>query len=275
MSDIQKAVRVIRERDPREPVAAMILGSGLGLLADSASEATLIEGSEIPGYPKAGVSGHRGDLVIGELAGRVILFLRGRFHRYEGHDMETLTTPVRIAAALGVERLIVTNASGSLHKSMPAGSLMRITDHINSTTSNPLTAIRRPGHDDPGGPGRPRPTSFDPQWGREADEVALRLGIKLHHGVYVWTLGPSYETPSEIAYFRRIGADAVGMSTVPEVSVAARLGLKVLGFSAITNLAAGLEDGRLSHEDVLEVGRMIRDRMEKLLLAISGAIPDN
>lgn len=273
MGDLEAAVDAIRKRDSRVPIIAMILGSGLGSLADSAVNPTVIPGKDIPGFPVAGVTGHRGDLVIAEMKGKVVAFLRGRFHKYEGHDVGTLTYPVRVAAALGIERLVVTNAAGSLRRRMLAGSLMRITDHINTTGANPLLAIRRPGLEDPSKAGRPIRASYDDEWGSEADRIALDLGIRLHQGVYVWTLGPSYETPAEIRHFQRIGGDAVGMSTVPEVSVANRLGVKVLGFSAITNLASGLEDAVLSHGDVLEVGRSIHGKMKRLLVAVIEAIP--
>lgn len=270
---IADAARAVRAKDGRRARLVMILGSGLGSLADTATQSTVIPGSAIPGYPEAGVGGHKGDLVIGELAGLDVVFVRGRFHAYEGHDIETLTFPIRLAAELGARELIVTNAAGSLRREVPAGSIMRITDHLNMTRLNPLLAAGPP---DPhqasvrGGHSQP----YDRKLGRLADQLALDLGIKLSHGVYCWTLGPSYETPAEIRYFRRVGADAVGMSTVPEVTVATRLGMRVLGFSAITNLGAGLEEVELSHGDVLEVGRSIHDRMQRLLLAIAGSMSD-
>jgi inosine/guanosine/xanthosine phosphorylase family protein len=274
MSAIEQAVRAIRKRDHRIPKVALILGSGLGSLADSVENATVIPGARIPGYPHAGVAGHRGDLVLGELGGNMVAFLRGRFHRYEGHDMDTLTLPVRLAAELGAPRLIVTNAAGSLRKTMPSGSIMRITSHINTTATNPLLALGKPEENDASSTSLRGDPPYDAEWGRQVDEIALELGIRLYHGAYVWTLGPSYETPSEINYFHRIGGDAVGMSTVPEVTVAARLGMKVLGFSVVTNLGAGLENVSLSHDDVIEVGRSIHARMKRLLVAITRSIPD-
>lgn len=276
VGNLDEAVDTIRKRDRRVPTMAMILGSGLGSLADSADDPTVIPGKDIPGFPLAGVMGHRGDLVIAELKGKVVIFLRGRFHKYEGHDVDTLTYPIRIAAALGIRRLVVTNAAGSLRHQMRAGSLMRITDHINTTATNPLSAVGLPVN---GGPtararaARSARACYDEEWGRDADRIALDLGIRLHHGVYVWTLGPSYETPAEIRYFQRIGGDAVGMSTVPEVSAASRLGIKVLGFSAITNLGSGLGNVQLSHSDVLDVGRSIHGNMKRLLVAVTEALP--
>jgi purine-nucleoside phosphorylase len=274
VGNLRAAVEAIQAIDPRVPDVALILGSGLGSLADTASNMISIPGAEIPGFPAAGVSGHEGDLVIGDLAGKVVAFFRGRFHKYEGHDIATLTFPVRVAAALGIRRLIVTNAAGSLRPQTSAGSLMRITDHINTTAWDPLLGIKHSGTDNPARGRRPNDGCYDDEWGREADQLALDLGIKLYQGVYAWTLGPSYETPAEIRYFRKIGADAVGMSTVPEVSIASRLGVKVLGFSAITNLGAGLEDVVLSHADVLDVGRSIHGKMKQLLVAILASIPD-
>lgn len=266
MPAISDAVAYIRDRDPRTPKLAMILGSGLGGLADSVSDPVVIPGSEIPGYPSAGVEGHRGDLVIGTLGRVTAVFMRGRFHAYEGHSGETLTFPVRVLAALGATHLILSNAAGSLRTDMPEGSVMRITDHINFAGLNPLRAI--------GGTERMRSdaTCFDPAWSQSADEIAIGAGIALKHGIYLWLLGPSYETPAEIRFFRSIGADAVGMSTVPEATIAHRLGMKVLGFSAITNMASGLGDRHLSHDDVLEVGAALNGTMQTLVTALATSV---
>ncbi len=266
---ISDAVAYIRSRDPRQPKLAMILGSGLGGLADSASKAVVIPGSEIPSYPSAGVAGHSGDLVMGELGGTVVAFMRGRFHAYEGYSVDTLTFPVRILAALGATHLILSNAAGSLRPDMPEGSVMRIIDHINLAGRNPLLAIgdtRRV---------RTEETCFDPNWGRVADDIAVGAGIAVKKGVYLWLLGPSYETPAEIRFFQTIGADAVGMSTVPEATVARRLGMKVIGFSAITNLAAGLGEQHLNHEDVLQVGAALNGTMKRLVTALASSGLDN
>ena len=263
---ILEAVAYIRARDPRRPRLAMILGSGLGALADSASDSVVIPGREIPGYPSAGVEGHRGDLVIGTIDGITTAFMRGRFHAYEGHSISTLTLPVRILAGLGATHLILSNAAGSLRTDMPEGTIMRITDHINLTGLNPLVGIRESISGRMGGP------SFDPAWGRVADDIALGAGIQLKHGVYLWLLGPSYETPAEIRFFRSIGADAVGMSTVPEATAGRRLGLKVIGFSAITNMAAGLGHEYLSHDDVLEVGAALNGTLLRLVRALASTV---
>jgi purine-nucleoside phosphorylase len=265
MRTVERAIEFVRGRLEHSPRIALVLGSGLNALADSVSDALVIPGKDIPGYPSASVEGHHGDLVFGRLSEVDVLFVRGRFHKYEGHAIETLCMPVRIAAGLGCRGLIVTNAAGSLHTSMQAGSLMRITDHVAATSpsGSPL-----PGQDGGGRPDRmlrTRISCYDPEWGRSLDELALGSGIKLHRGVYVWTRGPSYETPAEIRYFKRMGGDAVGMSTVPEVTEASRLGLRVVGISAITNLASGLESAPLSHEDVLEVGKSLQDKLITLV----------
>lgn len=265
---LSEAVAFIRSMDTRSPRLAIVLGSGLGRLADSAEDAVVIPGDEIPGYPTAGVIGHKGDLVIGELCGVTTAFVRGRFHAYEGYGVDTLTYPVRILAALGATHLIVSNAAGSLRPEMPEGSVMRITDHINLTGLNPLLAI------DDTARSRRQATCFDAVWGKHADEVANDAGIALEHGVYLWLLGPSYETPAEIRFFRTIGADAVGMSTVPEATVAHRLGMKVLGFSAITNMAAGLGDEHLDHADVLEVGAALNGTMQNLVRSLASTLGD-
>jgi purine-nucleoside phosphorylase len=240
----------------------------LGSLADSLEEQTVIPGHDIPGYPSAGVEGHKGDLVIGRFGGVDAAFVRGRFHAYEGHPVEILTLPVRILAALGVSHLIVSNAAGSLHPEMPEGSVMRITDHINLTGINPMPPVGPDTHH------RVAASCFDAAWGRKADDIALGAGVPLRRGVYLWLLGPSYETPAEIRFFRSIGADAVGMSTVPEAIVANRLGLKVLGFSAITNLAAGLGHEHLNHDDVLAVGAALNGTMFRLLRGLAASVVD-
>lgn len=256
----------MRRHDARTPVLAMILGSGLGKVADAAANAVVIPGDQIPGYPSAGVEGHRGDLVIGEVGGTVTAFMRGRFHAYEGHAIDTLTFPVRLLAGLGATHLIVTNAAGSTRTDIPQGSVMRITDHVNMAGRNPLDGIGDTTR------ARSASTCYDEEWGRQADDIALGSAIPLKHGVYLWLLGPSYETPAEIRFFRSIGVDAVGMSTVPEATVARRLGMKVLGFSAITNLAAGLGHEKLSHDEVLEVGAALNQTLELLVTRLAASV---
>ena len=281
---LESAVRVVRERVGSKPGIALILGSGLGALAETAEDAVSIPTSTIPHYPKSTVEGHSGRLVFGRLEGHDVVFIQGRAHSYEGHAMGTLTFPVRLVAALGARRLLVTNAAGGIHRGLRPGTLMFITDHLNfvgppgvSGTSHPhgiahsASAFASPTAPRPAGAG-PRPPRaphpYDLEWIDEAEQTALELGVPTRRGVYLWTRGPSYETKAEIAAFRRIGADAVGMSTVPEVLAAAAGDMKVLGISSITNPAAGLSAEPLSHDEVLEVGRQVRGDLERLVRGI-------
>ena len=262
--DMAGAVEAIRSHTQARPVIALILGSGLGALADEVENPTVISTETVPGYPRSTVPGHAGRLVFGEMEGRRVLFVQGRIHMYEGHPAEVLGMPVRLAHALGAERLLVTNAAGGINPEWKPGTLMLISDHINYASASPLT-----GHVREGEVRFPDMTfAYHPEWRAQTREIAANLEFDLKYGVYLWTRGPSYETPAEIWFFQMIGADAVGMSTVPEVIQAAALGMPVLGISAITNLAAGLSDEKLDHEDVLAVGRQVRDRFTALVRAI-------
>ena len=262
--DIAAAVAAVRAHTDRRPELALVLGSGLGALADEAEDAVAIATADIPGYPRSTVAGHAGRLVFGTLEGREVLFVQGRVHLYEGHAPRTLGFPVRLAHALGARRLLLTNAAGGIDPSFTPGTLMLIEDHINWAAASPLAG--------PTGPGEARfpdmSQPYHPAWRAEAMRAALRLKIPFRVGTYLWTTGPSYETPAEIRAFRLMGADAVGMSTVPETIQAAALGMDVLGISAITNAAAGLHQGALLHEDVLEVGAGIRGRLAQWVRAI-------
>jgi purine-nucleoside phosphorylase len=264
MSELDAALAHLRTRTELRPEVALVLGSGLGTLAEAAEEAIRVPTADIPGYPRSTVAGHAGELVFGRLEGRDVLFVNGRVHLYEGHASRDATFPVRLAHALGVRRLLLTNAAGGVHPNLNAGSLMLIEDHVNLTFASPLSgpvdegAVRFPDMSAP----------YCRAWQAEAEAAALRLGIRLHRGTYAWTMGPSYETPAEIRMFARLGADAVGMSTVPETLQARALGMDVLGISAITNRAAGLGDAVLAHEDVLEVGRRLRGDLERLVRAV-------
>ncbi len=263
MPDLADALAYVRTITDAVPEVALVLGSGLGSLADAAEAPVRIPTAEIPGYPRSTVAGHVGELVFGSLEGRSVLFVNGRVHFYEGHDARAITFPVRLAHALGARRLLLTNAAGGLHRSLHAGSLMLIEDHLNLTFASPLA-----GPVDAGAPRFPDMSApYSPAWQQHTLDAALRLGIPLQRGTYVWTTGPSYETPAEIRMFAHFGADAVGMSTVPEAIQAAALGLEVLGISAITNKAAGMGDAVLAHEDVLEVGRRLRGDLERLVRA--------
>ncbi|WP_054685429.1 purine-nucleoside phosphorylase [Rhodothermus marinus] len=267
LADLQRALDWLRPKLREAPEVALILGSGLGALAESVTEAVEVPVREIPGYPTPTVSGHAGRLVFGRLEECRVVVLQGRLHCYEGYPPQTVTLPVRLVHALGARRLIVTNAAGGLNPHFRPGTLMFIVDHINAAFRNPLVGQlvdQRPLMR--GAPDMCR--AYDPDWLAEAEAVALRLGIPTQRGVYLWTLGPSYETKAEIRMYRRMGADAVGMSTVPEVLQARQLGMKVLGISTITNMAAGLHAGPLTHEEVLQVGLQVRDRLERLIRGI-------
>lgn len=262
--DLDAAVAAVRRHTDVRPELVLILGSGLGALADEAENAQAVPTEEIPGYPRSTVEGHAGRLVFGRVEGREVMFVQGRVHLYEGLPPQALTVPVRLAHALGAQRMLVTNAAGGLNPGWPPGTLMFITDHINGAFASPMAGPVREG--EARWPDLHAP--YDPAWLDRAERLALERGIATKRGVYIWTTGPSYETPAEIRYFRRIGVDAVGMSTVPEVIQAAALGMPVLGISAITNYAAGLSPEPLDHEEVLEVGRQVRDRFAALVRAI-------
>jgi len=230
------------------PRLGLILGSGLGALADAADDAIQIDYAELPGFPAPGVAGHGGRLVLGRLGGLPVAFLQGRRHIYEGGDPGAMRAPVRALKHAGAEALLVTNAAGSLRVESPPGSLMAIADHINMLGVNPLTGR----NDDDVGPRFPSmQDAYDPALRETLQNCARDLGITLPEGVYLAAHGPSFETPAEIRAFRTLGADAVGMSTVPEVILARHAGLRVAAVSAITNLAEGMGGEQLSHEQTL------------------------
>lgn len=256
------AVDWVRERLPEQPSMGLILGSGLGELADLVDDPVRINTADIPGYPVGTVQGHSGRLVSGTLHGKTVLFVQGRLHLYEGHSMHNVTFPVRLLAGLGVSDIVVTNAAGGINPDFPPGTLMWIRDHINWAFENPLEAVQ--GMDG----ARPSASPYDESWLESAKRTAKRLGVATHAGTYLWTRGPNYETPAEIRAYRTMGADAVGMSTVPEVLVAHRLGMSVLGLSTITNPAAGMNAAPLNHEEVLETGRRVRNDLERLILGL-------
>jgi purine-nucleoside phosphorylase len=251
---VQEATAAVRKRlGPLKPRVAIILGSGLGFLADEVKNPIRIPYSQIPGFPEPGVEGHRGELVAGTLQGVPVIVQAGRFHLYEGHSAEVAGLPTRVFAELGVEILIVTNAAGGVRRTFPGGTLMLIADHINLMSRNPLTG--------PSVPGEQRfpimHEPYDEELRKVARTVAREAGIRLEEGVYAGLLGPSYETPTEVRMLEKLGADAVGMSTVPEVIVARSRGMRCLGFSSITNPGAGISAQPLSHEEVLEASKEI------------------
>ena len=257
-----KAADAIRTRaDARRPSIGIILGSGLGGLGAKIANAVRIPFGEIPGFPEVTVVGHEGTMILGTLAGRDVVALSGRFHVYEGHAAALAAFPVRVFHALGAREMFVSNAAGGISPKLAVGELMMITDHINLMGINPLvgevqeTDARFTDMTD----------AYDPGFRRMLRNSAEELGITLREGVYAGVLGPSYETPAEVKMLRMLGADAVGMSTVPEVIVARGLGMRVAGVSCITNAAAGVTGAALSHAEVLETTNRVRGAFEALV----------
>jgi len=262
---VERTAAWLTERTAGVPDVAVVLGSGLGDFAETLGAATVFTYAEIPNWPTSAVVGHAGKLVVGTLQGRRVAALSGRVHFYEGHDLRTVTFATRAVARLGVRTLILTNAAGGINLSFKPGTLMVMDDHINLLGSNPLIGP----NDDRFGPRFPDMTMVYAKRLRDlADEAAARRGVRLAHGVYAALHGPSYETPAEIRYLRTIGADAVGMSTVPEAIVARHMGLEVLGISCITNPAAGVLPKPLVHDEVMEVARRVRGEFASLLEGI-------
>lgn len=264
MTTMTETLAYLHERITRRPRVMLVLGSGLGELADSIEDPVRIPFAEIPGFAPATVEGHRGMLVAGTLEGVEVIALQGRYHLYEGHPAAVVTIPVRAMAALGARTLIVTNAAGGLNPTFRAGDLMIIDDHINLMWQNPLIGPVVPG--DVRFPDMSEP--YDRELQAIAEQVALERGIRTVRGTYVGLSGPSYETPAEVRMLQKIGADAVGMSTVPEVIVARAAGVRVLGISLISNAAAGLSAKPLSHEEVVQAGLEARDRFISLVRGV-------
>jgi purine-nucleoside phosphorylase len=266
---VKEAADAIRARVPQAPSAAIVLGSGLGDFADTLQDAVTLPYETLPHWPAARVIGHEGKLVIGTMRGRRIAALAGRCHLYEGHDARTVTFAVRALGLLGVGILILTNAAGGVNTTFSRGALMVIDDHVNLTGVNPLVGP----NDDRFGPRFPDMTEvYSSRLRTIADTAGIRINLQLPHGVYVALLGPSYETPAEIRYLRAIGADAVGMSTVPEALVARHMGMEVLGISCITNMAAGVLPEPLNHAEVLETTRRVRGQFIALLEGVVGQL---
>ena len=260
-----RAVRAGLHLPPADSPVAVVLGSGLGAFGDELADARSLPFSELPGFPRATVEGHKGRLVAGTLGGVPVLALQGRLHGYEGHDAATVAFPARVFGALGARALVVTNAAGGTNPAFAAGDLMRITDHINLTGRNPLIGP----NEDALGPRFPDLSrAYDARLSQALEAAAAAAGVALRAGVYLQWNGPSYESPAEIRLSRLLGADAVGMSTIPEVIAAAHLGLPVCGVSCITNLAAGIAPHPLTHEEVVEVAKLASGRFLALLRAL-------
>jgi len=260
-----KAAKFILSKTNLRPKIALILGSGLGAFADEFSSATQIPYAKIPNFPRSTAIGHAGQLVLGKVDGISVAGMQGRVHLYEGYSARQVAFPVRVFARMGVKAIIVTNAAGGINLNYSEGALVALRDHINLQSANPLIGP----NDDRFGPRFPDVTSaYDPDFRRFVSEAGRKLKLDLHQGVYLALSGPNYETPSEIHAFRTLGADLVGMSTVPEVLAARHSGIRVLGISCVTNMAAGILPQRINHEEVLETGRMVRDTLVALLKAV-------
>lgn len=264
---VHRAADYVRGRTSIQPRIGLILGSGLGVMGDGIPGADAIDYGDIPGFPVSTVEGHAGRLVLGMFGNpaQPVVIMQGRFHYYEGYSMDEVVFPVRVMKLLGVETLIVTNAAGGVNTGFAPGDLMVITDHIKFFTDSPL---RGPNIDEFGPRFNDMSTAYTPGLRELAIDVARRVGVPLREGVYAHMAGPSFETPAEINMLRTLGADAVGMSTVPEVITAVHAGMRVLGISAISNMAAGILDQPLNHEEVMEAGRMVQDTFAKLVQAI-------
>jgi purine-nucleoside phosphorylase len=249
----------------RRPRVAAVLGSGLGAFADELDDRLEVPYAEIPHWPASTAVGHAGRLVFGKLGDLEVVAQAGRAHLYEGHTPYQVTFGVRVLASLGVKSIVFTNAAGGINLKLQRGGLVLISDHINLQGSNPLVGS----NDDSLGPRFPDMSeAYSARYREIARQAAKELGIELSEGVYAAMLGPSYETPAEIRYLRAIGADVVGMSTVPEAIVANHMGVRVLGISCVTNMAAGILPKKINHEEVLETGAMVRDTLVRLLKAV-------
>jgi len=259
------AAQFILQRTVLQPKVGLVLGSGLGAFADSLTHATAVPYSEIPSFPQSTAIGHAGRMVIGKAGDVPVAAMQGRVHQYEGYSSQQVSFPIRVFARMGIKAVILTNAAGGINLGFSQGALVLVRDHINLQGTNPLVGP----NDDRFGVRFPDMThAYCREYRQIARDEAAKLGIKLHEGVYAALLGPSYETPAEIEYLRRIGADLVGMSTVAEVIAARHMGLDVLAISCVTNMAAGILDQPLSHAEVMETGERVRTTFEKLLKAI-------
>ncbi len=271
---IQATAAAVRQRTDLQPDVALILGSGLGTLADEIDAVATIPYGDLPAFPRSTVEGHRGELVLGTLGGCRVAVMRGRFHFYEGYELEQTTFPVRVLRELGAQTLIVTNAAGGLRADWQVGDLMRIVDHINLPgmagqhplrgPNDPRLGVRFPALTD----------AYDVELGRLTQALAAEVGITLREGVYAFLAGPSFETPAELRMLQRLGADAVGMSTVPEVIVARHGGMRVLGISMISNIATP-DAPPANHEEVLAAGEAVKPKFTALLTRLLTRLADS
>jgi len=264
-SQAGEAAAMIRGRLPAAPRVALVLGSGLGGFAAELQDAVTIPYAQIPHFPVASAEGHAGNLVTGNLGGVAVAAMQGRFHSYEGHSLLRVTFPVRVFSRLGIQAALLTNAAGGIKRDLQQGSLVVVKDHINLMGANPLAGP----NEERFGPRFPDMTeAYAKDFRAAAIEEGRRHGISISEGVYAAMAGPSYETPAEIRFLRTIGADVVGMSTVPEVIVARHCGIKVLAISCVTNMAAGILDQPIVHSEVLETGARVRGQFAALLKSV-------
>lgn len=264
------AADYVKQKLTEKPSIALILGSGLGVLADEINDKIVIEYKDIPHFPMSTVAGHKGQLVAGTIEGKNVIAMQGRFHFYEGYSMKQVTFPVRVFKQLGIDSLIITNAAGGINKSFQPGDLMIITDHINNMGTNPLIG---PNLDELGTRFPDMSQVYDKEYIELAVTSAHELKLNIKNGVYVGNTGPVYETPAEINMLRTLGADAVGMSTVPEAIVARHASIRVLGISCISNMAAGVLDQPLSHEEVIETTEMVKEDFLRFIKKVIHSMP--
>lgn len=270
IEQIDAATDAIRARTDIQPEIALILGSGLGELADSVENPTIIPTRELPHWPVSTVPGHKGRLVIGELEGKKVLVLQGRTHFYEGHNISQIGLPIRVMQRLGIKKLIVTNAAGGLRDSFMAGDLMIITDHLALLPMAGENPLRGPNLDEFGTRFPDMSQVYDPEYIKLTREAGQELGIPMHEGVYVCLSGPTFETPTDCTFLKLVGVDAVGMSTVPEAIVAKHGGMRILGISTITNKIDPDGTNKATHEEVLETGDIIAPKLMKIVRTVVG-----
>ena len=270
-SEVEAAAQYVREHTRHQPEFGIVLGSGLSALAEAVEQPDFIPFHEIPNFPVSSVQGHSGRLVIGKLEGRSVVVMQGRVHFYEGYSMSQITLPIRMMSVLGIHTVILTNAAGGINPAFKPGDVMLITDHINLLGMAGQNPLRGP-NDESFGPRFPDMSQpYDRGLGEMALQTAAIHQFTLRQGVYICLAGPSFESPADVRFLRLIGADAVGMSTVPETIVARHAGLRVLGLSGISNALSGAEDGpQTTHEEVLEAGRVLVPRM---ITIIRGVLP--
>ncbi len=266
---VQQAARLIEGRTTLRPRIGLVLGSGLGAFADGLQDATAIPYQQIPHFPVSTAVGHAGRLVVGQCAKIPVAVMQGRVHFYEGYSLREVTFPIRVLGALGIRALVFTNAAGGINRKLRARGLLLIRDHLNFQGSNPLLGA----NDERFGPRFPDMTeAYSKKFRTTAKQVARKLRLRLFEGVYAALHGPSYETPAEIRALARLGADVVGMSTVPEVIVANHMGIEVLGISCVTNMAAGISKKKINHDEVLEAGERVSRQFTAFLRALIPAL---